>query len=268
MGVLNTISCVLLDPRVKNIDVDNQERMAVHRRILSEKQMMRGVYCDFYRICLDIERSCFCQGGRRIEVGSGAGFFGEFDYGVILTDITPAWHLDMVLNAEQMPFADKSIRAVFGINCFHHFSNPDNFLSELMRVLMPAGGCVLIEPYYGILAAPFYRNLHRLEYFDKKQRLWTAHADSKGAMSNANQALSYIVFKRDRDKFLKSYPKLEIVRIQTISNYLRYLASGGVNFRQLLPDFMIPALKILEAVLRPLEAVLALHQVIIIRKRR
>jgi len=56
-------------------------------------------------------------------------------------------------------------------------------------------------------------------------------------MEGANQALSYIVFKRDVHLFLKKYPQLELVEQKVFSNYLRYLLSGGLNFRQILPSY-------------------------------
>jgi hypothetical protein len=55
--------------------------------------------------------------------------------------------------------------------------------------------------------------------------------------------------------------------MEPIGNYLRYLVSGGVNFRQLLPDLSIPALKLMESALRPFRYTLALHHIIVVRKR-
>ena len=61
-------------------------------------------------------------------------------------------------------------------------------------------------------------------------------------MNEAN-ALSFIVFKRDREFFLQEFPKFEIVYEKIYSNYLRYLLSGGLNFRQFVPDFCLPAVE-------------------------
>jgi hypothetical protein len=51
-----------------------------------------------------------------------------------------------------------------------------------------------------------------------------------------------------------------------LTNYLRYLLSGGLNFRQLVPDRLLPVIKLLEGALRPARNILALHHVIVIRK--
>jgi hypothetical protein len=52
-----------------------------------------------------------------------------------------------------------------------------------------------------------------------------------------------------------------------VLNALRYLISGGLNFRQLLPSVFEPVLRALEYASKPLAHHLSLHQVIVIRKR-
>jgi hypothetical protein len=86
-------------------------------------------------------------------------------------------------------------------------------------------------------------------------------------MTGANQALSYIVFFRERVKFEQSCPGLEIVFSTPLNNYLRYLLSGGLNFRAITPAFAAPAIRLFETILIPLNQMLALHHVIVIRKR-
>lgn len=86
-------------------------------------------------------------------------------------------------------------------------------------------------------------------------------------MAGANQALSYIVFKRDLDLFLKKYPQLEVVEQKVLPNYLRYLLSGGLNFRQILPSFCEPVIKLMEFLISPFNSTLGLHHSIVIRKK-
>ena len=87
-------------------------------------------------------------------------------------------------------------------------------------------------------------------------------------MNGANQALSYIVFKRDKVLFEQKFEQLEIVYISPITNYLRYLLSGGLNFKALIPDFMEKPVKLLEYILSPFNGVFALHHMIVIRRKR
>ena len=60
---------------------------------------------------------------------------------------------------------------------------------------------------------------------------------------------------------------LEIVQQERAGNYLKYLLSGGLNFRQLLPDAMSPVVGALQWLLRPLGRVLSLHHAVVLRKK-
>ena len=85
-------------------------------------------------------------------------------------------------------------------------------------------------------------------------------------MSLANQALSYVVFRRDRARFEAEFPGLEIVEERPHS-HVAFLASGGVNFRALAPAWAMGALEAVEDALRPLDRWLALQQLIVLRRR-
>jgi SAM-dependent methyltransferase len=157
-----------------------------------------------------------------------------------------------------------SVRVIYAQNAFHHFPEPERFFEELERVLSPGGGAVLLDPYYGPAATFLFKRLFRSEGFDKTFPAWETPAT--GPMSGANQALSYLIFVRDRGRFEARFPSLRIVLDEPVGNYLRYLASGGLNFRQLLPDGATPALRFVERILSPLRPVLALHHVIVLKK--
>ena len=89
-----------------------------------------------------------------------------------------------------------------------------------------------------------------------------------GPLSGANQALAHIVFQRDRARFEQLYGvQLELVHIGYTLNALRYLFSGGLNFRQLLPTACEPLLRGLERLGQPLARHWSFHQIIVLRKR-
>ena len=135
------------------------------------------------------------------------------------------------------------------------------------RVLAPGGGVVLIDPYYGPLSSILYPVLFRSETFDKTHPDWKSQPEVKGVMTGANQALSYIVFKRDRKKFEQLFPQFEIVMHKSYGNYLRYLVSGGLNFYQLIPNWLMPAVRFVEFTLTPIQHLFALHHLIVLRKK-
>ncbi len=73
-------------------------------------------------------------------------------------------------------------------------------------------------------------------------------------MLDANQALSWIVFIRDKDKFEKKYPHLKIEVIEHLP-WLSYILSGGVTRKSLIPKFLAPFIILIDnalAFLRPL----------------
>ena len=254
----------LADPRLAGVDYDGDELAVVHRRILSEKPLMRAVFTEFYRACRKLDERHFSGAGLRVELGAGVSLLKEVYPDVLCTDVKSTPSVDIVVDAQAMPFAEASVRALYAINCFHHFPQPERFFGELERVLAPGGGCVLIEPYHGPVARWFYRRLFDTETFDPDVPGWT-NVDA-GVMKGANQALSYIVFERDVDRFRARHPRLELVHRAPLRNYVRYLVSGGLNFRQLVPTFLAPVLVGVEALLSPLAPVLALHHVVVLRK--
>jgi len=258
----------LADPRLAGVDLDSDRLVEVHRGILADKPMMLGVFREFYQTCIDLDRRHFAGAGEglRVEIGAGVSLFKQHHPEIVATDIKAAAHLDMVVDALAMPFEAGSVRAIYGINCFHHFPSPDRFFGELERVLAPGGGCVLIEPAFGPVAKFMFRRMFDSEVFEPSQPTWDATGEM-GVMQGANQALSYIVFVRDRAEFERKHPGLEIIQRRVLRNYPRYLLSGGLNFRSLLPGAAAPLLKALEWGAGPLAPVLGLHQVIVLRKR-
>lgn len=265
MSLFNKIRNFLQEPRLKDIDPDSDELLVVHSRVLYEKPMMRDVFAEFYDTCIKLDDEYFSGNGNRIEIGAGVSFFKKRHPQILTTDIKKADNLDMVVDALNMPFDTNSIRSVYGINCFHHFPDPYKFFHELDRVLTKGGGCILIDPYYGFIAERFYSRIFDSEGFDVTQKEWTN--ESIGYMNGANQALSYIVFKRDKEKLEKLFPRLEIVLQKPLNNYLRYLFSGGLNFRQVLPSFFAPFIRFTEFLLMPVNKIFALHHIILIRKK-
>ncbi len=226
---------------------------------------MRAVFAEFYDRCIEIDRAYGSGEGHLIEIGAGSSLFSERYPQVVGTDIKPHPHLARVLDAQAMDLEAESVRAIFAINCFHHLPDPMAFFGELDRVLVPGGTCVLVEPYYGPVAGAFYARLFDTEGFDRTQAMW--EDAGRTIMHGANQALSYIVFERDRALFEQRCPTLEVVVREPLTNWLRYLLSGGLNFRQLVPSRTEQLLRALERLLAPASRWLALHHLVALRKR-
>jgi SAM-dependent methyltransferase len=256
---------LLREPALASVDVDGVERMEVHRAIIDRKPMIREVFTEIHKLMLDLEAHYLPAQGARIEIGAGVWPIRESDAGVLATDVVAAPHLDRVVDAQAMNFADGSVRSVFGQHCFHHLPDPEAFFNELTRVCPSGGGAILVEPYWSPVAGVLFKRLFASEDYDKSAPGWTT--SGSGAMSGANQALSYIVFERDKARFHQLFPQLEIVHQAPMANHVRYLLSGGLNFRQLVPDMLSSTLKGIEGLLGPFNRTLALHHVLVLRKR-
>lgn len=250
--------------RVNAVDLDGPERFSIHRQILLRKPMLQKVFHQFHCLFDALDRKYLAGSGLRVELGAGVAPIRDTFPDVLATDIVPRPGLDMVMDAQTMAFRSGSVRVLFGQNCFHHFPKPRQFFQEVQRVLVPGGGVILVEPYYGPLASLLFPHMFSSETFDKKALSW--ESPTTGPMTGANQALSFVVFRRDLSIFHREFPGLRLVYHGTCGNYLLYLVSGGLNFRQLLPSGAAPLLSVAQRLLSPLDRVLALHHVLVIRK--
>ncbi len=261
---MKSIFDLLRDPAVENIDVDGHDRLTIHGRILKHKRLLREVFTEFHHLFHRLDQKYFSARGTRVEIGAGIAPIKDTYPDVLATDIVFGPGLDRALNAEDMDIETNSVRVIFGQNCFHHFPHPERFFLELERVLPPGGGAILLEPYYGPFASFLFKRLFKTEGYDKEFPSW--ETPSSGPMNGANQALSYIVFIRDKGEFERRFPTLKIIHQEPCPNYLKYLISGGLNFRQLCPDWAGPIISSIQWMLSPLNRWLALHHVVVLRK--
>lgn len=255
----------LREPSMILCDQNSDDRMRLHKEIIDRKFMIRDVFVEMHHIFRAYESRYALAEGMQIELGAGVFPVSKTYPEVISSDIVVSEGVDMLLDAHDMNLPNNSVRCFYGQNCFHHFHDPDKFFKELDRTLKVGGCAIMMDPYYGALASIIYPRLFKNEGFEKGAHSWKN--DATGPMNDANQALSYVVFKRDRALFNKKHPNLEICAMEPLGNYIRYLMSGGLNFRQLLPDRAIPALRVIEKVLLPIRKYMALHHVIVIRKK-
>ncbi|HEX5213178.1 MAG TPA: methyltransferase domain-containing protein [Pseudolabrys sp.] len=267
MGLMDQLRWWLYEPSVRGLDVDDEKFLEVHAAILREKTLLRSAFETFYRDMGTLCDRFLASPGTEIELGTGAGFFKSMRPGLVTSDIRKGLNIDLVLDAQNMALPEASVRCIYAINVFHHLPDPDLFFAELCRVVRPGGGCILIEPHGGLGSALLHRYLHSDEIFDAAAPNWKT-ANIRGPLSGANQALAHIVFERDLNQFNARYgDRIEITYRGYCLNALRYLCSGGLNFRQLLPSASEPVLVGLESMGRSLARYWSLHQIIVMRRR-
>lgn len=248
------------------MNADGDERIRAHHEILQKKPKLQQVFRENFNQMKALAKQHLHADGLKIELGSGAVSMKTTMPDVKTSDIVPSAYNDLTLDAQKMDIHDNSVAIFFGQNVFHHFNDPEKFFDKLMRTLKPGGGAILLEPYHGPLASFIYRNYIPGETFDKHQSEW--NFSHEGPMVGANQALSYIVFNRDKAKFNELYPDFEIVFTGIQNNYIRYIFSGGLNFRKLIPDMLDPVLRLIEAILKPLISLFGIHYIIVLKRCR
>ncbi|GAA6137778.1 hypothetical protein NBRC116583_15250 [Arenicella sp. 4NH20-0111] len=257
----------LLEPTLENVDVNDDELLTKHIEILKSKTLLRSAFNTFYEDMSSQADQHISTNATEIELGSGAGFFKDKRPNVLTSDVRKSPILDLELDAQNMPFENQSVGCIFAINVFHHLPAPEEFLHEIVRVLHANGGCILVEPHNGFLSKHLHRHLHSDEHFDINALGWNTD-EINGPMAGANQAKAHIVFSRDRERFEQLFgDHLEIVSQTYCLNSFRYLFSGGLNFRQLLPSMSERPLKWIESLASPFAKFWSLHRITVIRRK-
>jgi SAM-dependent methyltransferase len=211
-------------------DLDSPERTLFHRNIIRKKLFLRKLYEEWYSIFQ--QQMKLLPEGKVVELGSGGGFLKDLEPKVICSDVLDLPTNDITFSALYMPFADEEISALFMIDTFHHIPDAEQFLKEAERVLKKGGAITMIEPANSIWGRFIYKNFHH-EPFEPEAG-WSIPAS--GPLSGANGALPWIVFERDKHLFKSRFPGFSIEKIRYHTPF-RYLFSGGVSFKQLVPDF-------------------------------
>ncbi len=215
-------------------------------KIIQQKKIFKNVYSDFYTIFQSHSQNL--PHGKRLELGSGAGFIKDFIPDVITSDVIKLPMCDRVINAEKLPFKKNTLSAIYLLNTFHHIKNPTKALNEFNRVLKKGGKVIMIEPNNSFWGRFVYKNFH-YEDFDEKITKWKV--TGKGPLSDANNALPGVIFKRDQAIYQVKYPHLPVTVLSSHTPIM-YLLSGGLKKRQLVPTFTYQGFKWLEKILSPL----------------
>ncbi len=244
----------------ETFDIDDPRRTLQHRDIILSKQFLRKLYEEWYAIFKF--HATQVPAGALVELGSGGGFLKEIIPNVITSDVLEIPNIvDKIFYAQEMPFENESVSAIFMTDVFHHIPDSGAFLKEATRVLKHKGRIVMIEPGNSIWGRFIYKNFHHEPF--------NIHGDwfipQSGPMSGSNQALPYIVFERDRKKFEKEFPELKIKEI-SYHTPLRYLLSGGVSKKQMVPSFSFGFFKALEKFLRGINNKFGMFVTIVIEK--
>lgn len=234
----------LSHPLTRGRDLDDPATVEQCRLLIQSKPTLRAIYREWYGA---ISRALPAAGGPVLEVGSGPGFLAEFIPGLITSEILACRGARVSLDAAQLPFPNATLRAIVMTNVLHHLPQPRRFFTEAARCIRPGGAIVMIEPWVSPWSRFVYTRLHH-EPFDPDATGWEFPAS--GPLSGANGALPWILFARDRARFEAEFPEWRIDTIRPRMPF-RYLLSGGVSLRSLMPHALDRAWQRVERLLEP-----------------
>ena len=232
--VVQTIKRLLAHPGTKSLKVDDPRTTLKRHEIISSNRFLWRIYDEWYRLIC----TCVPDGpGSVLELGSGAGFLAKYIPDLVRSEVFFLPYVELVSDARHLPLAASSLKAIVMVNVLHHVSDIRAFLAEAQRCVRPGGSIAMIEPWVSLWSRLIYSRLHH-EPFDPEAWEWSV--SGSGPLSAANGALPWIIFERDLHYFESEFKSLEIHVIQPLMPF-RYLVSGGISMRQLMPEFMFAA---------------------------
>lgn len=202
------------------------------REIWAAKPTLRAVYRDYY------ERiAAWSRPGTSVEVGAGSGNLAEELPGIIASDITRVPWLDLVLDAQRLPFAAASIDNLVGVDVLHHIEYPRRFLTEAARVLRPGGRVILVEPAITALSRVVFKLGHPEPVDMRVDPLAQGDPDPDKHPFDSNQALPTLLAGRHRGRV---WPEtgLVVAHAERLS-LVAYPLSGGFRRWSLLPSRLV-----------------------------
>lgn len=235
-------------PLAREIDVDRLDTIKTHRQILQSKPLLYRHYLRWYQECLPAFEETKDLPGDVVEIGCGAGFLEKVIPNLIKTDVVANPYASKVMDAMKLDFGDETLRCIFLMGVLHHVSFPVRFLHEAERCLVPGGRLVMVEGNNNFLQRFLLRHLDHYEYFDDTVEDWIN--GSTGRMANANTALPWVIFVRDRTRFEREFPALKIKKIR-YHTFLSYVVTGGMTYRSFLPSFAAPLVDGIEKLTSP-----------------
>jgi SAM-dependent methyltransferase len=249
----------LVHPLTRDLDIDDPHTTHLRRQIIHQKSFLRQIYQEWYKT---IATTLPIDEKPVLELGSGAGFLNDFVPNLITSEIFYCSNINVALDGQKLPFANKALRGLVMTDVLHHLPQSQRFFSEAIRCVQPGGVISMIEPWVTPWSRLIYTKLHH-EPFHTDVLEWKF--PSCGPLSGANGALPWIIFERDRLQFEKEFSKLKIQLIKPIMPF-RYLVSGGVSLRSLMPSWTFNLWRIIENALEPWMNNLAMFAHIVLRR--
>jgi SAM-dependent methyltransferase len=221
------------------------EALNSYQQVWAKKPVLRTIYGDLFD-----RMAARCAPGPTLEIGGGVGGLKARLPEIYSSDIQPAPWLDLVADAQALPFANGSLSNVVLLDVLHHIEYPIKFFREAARVLRPGGRVVMVEPAITPGSSAFYRFMHHEPVRMAADPLTDGAPDPARDPYDSNQAIPTLLATRDRARFHAAAPDFTLSE-QSWFSFLAYPLSGGFKPWSLIPAGLAKPLLGLE---RALEA--------------
>jgi SAM-dependent methyltransferase len=258
-GCIVMLRRCLAHPLTRGLSIDSPQTTELRRQIIRGNRFLQQIYREW---CGAISRRVPHVPGEVLELGSGGGILADYIPDAITSEVFPCSGIRMVADGRSLPLASGSLRAIVLVDVLHHIPEVRGFFREAARCLSPGGAVIMLEPWVSRWSRFVYTRFHH-EPFQSESPDWSF--PEQGPLSGANIALPWIVFERDRALFEAEFPELRIEQIQPLMPF-RYLVSGGVSMRSLMPGAATPLWRALEKSLEPWMRHWAMFALIVLRR--
>jgi SAM-dependent methyltransferase len=238
-----------------------EKNLRSHRDIWRQKEALRAIYEHWYRqMFAHVQHT----DGITIELGGGIGNLKDFNGRIVSSDLERYEWLDLVNDAEALPFQAESISNIFLFDVLHHLGSPHRFFEETARVLRPGGRAIMIEPYISPVSDFVYTHFHP-ESHDLNADPFRVLTTPKNPL-DSNQAYPTAIFWKHRAEFARRYPTLKIHTTERMGLFA-YPLCGGFRHKNMLTTNLLTRLNKWEKHLKSLSPLFAFRCLVVLEKQ-
>ncbi|MEB3189646.1 MAG: class I SAM-dependent methyltransferase [Snowella sp.] len=239
----------------------SEEILKQHKIIWEKKPILRTLYNYWYT-----KMAAQLAHGDTLELGGGSGNFKEFAPNVISSDVVPLPWIDIVADAQNLPFKEQSFDNIVMFDVLHHIENVSLFFDEALRVLRPGGRIIMMEPYISFASWPVYHFLHPEPVNFQQNPLAYIEPSPNRKPFDSNQAFATILFEKKFKLFKRKYPQFDKIYHCRMA-FFAYPLSGGFDKPSLVPMALLKPVLALENALSFMSRFLAFRILVVLEKK-